>query len=49
MDSDNANSKAKVKAWLLRLLADVEECEDVEAQLTESGGRKTTLIIQFKI
>ena len=41
--------KEILRSWLFKLLADLEICEDVDAQKDESPGGKVTLTIQFKI
>ncbi len=49
MFTENVDDKAMVRAWLLRLLADLEIHSDVEAKRVEdSSGNHICLDIQFQ-
>ncbi len=48
-DTEKAENKAEVRAWLYQLLAELEMCDDVEGTRNETAGRQVIIKLQFKV
>ncbi len=45
---NEVDEKAKLRAWLYQILAELELAESIEATRTKTPGRKVILEIQFQ-
>ena len=47
--NESTDNKADVRAWLFKLLAELEIYNDVDGKKVELAGNKVIIEIQFKI